>query len=135
MAIIETKRAAERHLLALTPAVPTAFEGVTFNPPTGIYQRLQFIIRQPDDPVLGKGYYRERLSMQVFICAELNKGTAEAITRAELVRNWFTKGTTLQEGNIRIHVLTTPQITGTIVTQDRLVCPVIIELVAEVYSA
>ena len=134
MAIIETKRAAERHLLALTPVVPTAFEGVSFTTPTGLYQRLQFIIRQPDDPVLGKGYYRERLSMQVFVCAELNKGTAEAIARAELIRNWFAKGTTLQEQNIRIHVLSTPQITGTVVTQDRLVCPVLIELTAEVYT-
>jgi hypothetical protein len=135
MAIIEVKRAAERHLSTLTPNIATGYEGVTFTPPVGLYQRVQFNIQTPDDPVLGTGFYRERITMQVFIAGALNKGTAEVIARAELVRNHFNKGLTLLENNIRIHVLRTPQIAGTSVASDRLVCPVIIELVAEVYSA
>ena len=135
MAIIEVKRAAERRLSTLTPNIATGYEGATFSPPTGLYQRVQFNIQSPDDPVLGTGFYRERITMQVFIAGELNKGTAEVITRAELVRNHFNKGLTLLENNIRIHVLRTPQIAGTSVISDRIVCPVIIELVAEVYSA
>lgn len=135
MAIIEVKRATERHLSTLTPSVATGYEGVTFTPPAGLYQRVQFTIQRPDDPVLGTGFYRERITMQVFIAGALNKGTAEVIARAELVRNHFNKGLTLLENNIRIHVLRTPQIAGTSVASDRLVCPVIIELVAEVYSA
>ncbi len=135
MAIIEVKRAAERHLSTLTPNIATGYEGVTFAPPVGLYQRVQFNIQTPDDPVLGTGFYRERITMQVFIAGALNKGTAEVIARAELVRNHFNKGLTLLENNIRIHVLRTPQIAGTSVASDRLVCPVIIELVAEVYSA
>jgi len=135
MAIIEVKRATERHLSTLAPTVATGYEGVTFTPPAGLYQRVQFTIQPPDDPVLGTGFYRERITMQVFIAGALNKGTAEVIARAELVRNHFNKGLTLLEDNIRIHVLRTPQIAGTSVASDRLVCPVIIELVAEVYSA
>jgi len=135
MAIIEIKRAAERHLSTLTPTKPTGYEGVSFTPPTGLYQRVQFRIERPEDPVLGTGFHRERVTMQIFVAGELNKGTAEVLARAELIRNHFSKGLTLLENNVRIHVLRTPQVAGPTITTDRLVCPVIIELVAEVYSA
>lgn len=135
MAIVEIKRAAERHLNALTPSAPTGWEGVSFNPPTDqLYQRVQFVIQTPEDPVFGTGFHRERIRMQVFIVGMINKGTSEVISRAELIRDRFKKGLVLNEGNVKIHVLRTPQISGTAIASDRIVCPVIIELVAEVYS-
>lgn len=134
MAIIEIKRASERRLNSLTPVVPTGWEGVNFNPPNSMYQLVQHIIRQPEDPVLGTGFHRERVSMQVFIVGEINKGASEVLTRAELVRNHFEKGLVLTENNVKIHVLKTPQLTGTSVVGDRILCSVLIELVAEVYS-
>jgi hypothetical protein len=134
MAIIEIKRAAERKLNALTPAVQTAWEGVSFDAPNELYQRVQFTIQPPEDPVLGTGFHREKVTMQVFIVGTANKGTSEVINRAELVRNQFAKGLTLQEGNVRIHVLSTPQIAGNTIVSERVICPVLIQLVAEVYS-
>lgn len=136
MAIVEIKRAAERHLSTMLSPIPTAWEGASFQPPVDqMYQRVQFVVQAPEDPVLGVGFYRERLSMQVFIAGLNNKGTSEVIARAEAIRNRFTKGLVLNEGNIKIHVLRTPQVSGTIVASDRIICPVLIELVAEVYSA
>jgi hypothetical protein len=70
----------------------------------------------------------------VFVIGASNKGTSEVITRAELIREHFKKGLVLQEGNIKIHVLRTPQVAGTTIAAERIVCPVIIQLVAEVYS-
>lgn len=134
MAILEIKRAAERKLNTLSPALPTAYEGVTFNPPNGLYQRVQFTIQSPDDPVLGTGFHRERVTMQIFVVGAANKGTSEVITRAELIRNHFAKGLVLQEGNVKIHVLKTPQVAGNTVVSERVICPVLIELVAEIYS-
>ena len=134
MAIIEIKRAAERRLSALTPTVQIAWEGVSFNPPDGLYQRVQFVIQTPDDPVLGTGFHRERVTMQVFVVGAANKGTSEVINRAELIRSHFAKGLVLQEGNVKIHVLRTPQIAGNTVVSERVICPILIELVAEVYS-
>jgi hypothetical protein len=134
MAILEIKRAAERKLNTLSPVLPTAYEGVTFNPPNGLYQRVQFTIQTPDDPVLGTGFHRERVTMQIFIVGAANKGTSEVITRAELIRNHFAKGLVLQEGNVKIHVLKTPQVAGNTVVSERVICPVLIELVAEIYS-
>lgn len=135
MAIVEIKRAAERHLNTLTPALPTGWEGVSFNPPTNqLYQRVQFIPQAPDDPVLGTGFHRERITMQIFVVGMINKGTSEVLSRAEVLRNRFKKGLVLVENDVRIHVLRTPQISGTAIASDRIICPVIIELVAEVYS-
>lgn len=134
MAIIEIKKAAERHLNTLTPTVPIAWEGVSFTPPTGLYERVQFTIQPPEDPVLGTGFHRERMTMQVFCLGATNKGTAEVLARAELVRNHFKKGTVFVEGDVKIHVLSTPQIAGATTLSDKAICPVLIELVAEVYS-
>lgn len=135
MAIIETKRAAERHLSTLTPFVPCAWESVDFENLAGeMYQRVQFTIQPPEDPVIGVGFHREKIIMQVFVAGASNKGTGEVINRAELIRARFAKGLVLIENDIRIHVLRTPQIAGTMITSDRIVCPVLIELVVEVYS-
>lgn len=134
MAIIQIKRAAERKLIALSPSFPTAWESVTFDPPTGLYQRVQFTIQTPDDPVLGTGFHRERMTMQVFVVGNTNKGTSEVLERAELIRNHFAKGLVLTEDAIKIHVLSTPQIAGNSIVSERVICPVIIQLVAEVYS-
>lgn len=134
MAIVEIKRAAERHLNTMTPSIPTGWEGVSFTPTNTMYQRVQFTIQAPEDPVLGVGFHRERVTMQVFVVGEINKGTSEVISRAELIREKFLKGLVLNENNVRIHVLRTPQIAGTTVASDRMICPVLIELVAEVYS-
>lgn len=134
MAVAEITQAAEQRLLAITPSIPTAFEGVHFEPPASIYQRCQFVVSPPEDPVLGLGYYRERIEFQVFISAPSGFGAGEALERAELVREQFKKGTYFTSGSIKIYVLNTPQVAGTVVAGDRVVVPVMISLVGEVYS-
>ena len=132
MAVLETQRGLIKHLNLLLPNLPTAYEGLSFTPPSGIYQRLQFRINPPDDPVLGTGYYRERMEMQIFVNAPTNKGTGEALSRAQLLRTHFKKGTTISESGILIHILETPQISGTVALGDRIICPVLIDVIAEV---
>lgn len=134
MAILETKRALERRLMALTPAIPTAFEGVSFSPPETMYQRVQLMIKDPVDPVFSVGYHREEIQFQIFIVDAPNNGTAAAITRAQLTRNQFKKGTTFEEGAFRIHILTTPQIGSTAQIGNRTIIPVLVDVVTEVVS-
>ena len=134
MPIASTKRALERRLMALTPSLPTSFEGVSFEPTSTMYQSCQLRISPPDDPVLGTGYYREKIQFQVFIVDAPNNGTTSAIQRAELTRDWFKKGSTFQEGAFRIHVLTTPTISSTAPVGTRTVITVMIDVVTEVYS-
>lgn len=120
--------------MALTPNIPTAFEGVSFEPPSTMYQRVQLMVKKPVDPVFSAGYHREELQLQIFIVDKPNNGTAAALTRAELTRDWFKKGTTFQEGAFRLHVLTTPQVGSTAQIGTRTIVPVLIDVVTEVYS-
>ena len=62
---------------------------------------------------------------------KLNIGTGNALDKAEAIRNLFKKRTTLEESNVRVQVLSTPRIAGAIVTSDRLVIPLSIELTIE----
>ena len=135
MAIKEAKTAVRKHLNSLVPKLPTALEGISFTPPkTGMYQRLQFVIARPTDPVLGAGYYRENIEVQIFVVDKLDVGTTNAETRAELIRDWFHKGLTLTEGTFRMHVLKTPHVSSAAVAADKIIVPVLIPLVVEVYK-
>jgi Bacteriophage related domain of unknown function len=130
-AITDTKKAAERRLATLN--YPTSYEGVSFTAPD-TYLQTQFQIGTPEDPVIGDKYYRERITFQVFVTDLVNIGTANAYSKAQEIRQLFDKGLTLIEGATRIYVLGTPQVSGSIVTNDRLIVPVLIDLIAEVYT-
>ena len=133
MPIVSTKKALERHLNGLLPTLPTAYEGVSFTPPTTMYQRVQLVIRNPDTPTFSSNYYRERIQFQVFVVGEANKGTAATIARAELIRQRFARGTTLLEGVYRIHMLETPQVGSVQSIGTRIIVPVFIDVLTEVY--
>lgn len=132
MAIIEIKRAAERHLAGMPSQWPTAYEGSNFQTPDGNYLRTQFRIDDPEDPAFGTGYHRERIQFQVFVVTEAGEGSGEAITYAEAIRNRFKKGTYLNESGVRIQVLTTPRVASSGIMNGRLFVPVLIDLVGEV---
>lgn len=132
--ILNIKKALERRLQAITPTVPTGFEGVNFDPPVNaMYQRCQFMIGKPQDPTLTIGFSRERLQMQVFICDVKGTGTGAALARAELIRNTFAKGLSLIESGTRIYVLETPHIGSAMVVGDRIIVPVMIDAIGEVF--
>lgn len=128
MAILDIKKAFEKKLAALTPAVSTAYESVSFTPVTGTpYQRVQLIPRKPENPTMGDSYYREVGEFQIFLVYPSNKGSAEVLARAELVQQHFARGTTLIEGAIEVIITNTPQIAGSAIISDRIIVPVIIQ--------
>lgn len=132
-AITDVKKACERRILTL--GLPTAFEGASFTPVSDqLYLRVNFRIGNPDDPVIGDAYYRERITLQVFVSDKNNIGTGNALSVAENVRALFNKGLTLTEGPTRLYILNTPQIAGAASASDRLVVPVLINVVAEVFN-
>ena len=92
------------------------------------------MIKKPVDPVFSAGYHRDEMQLQIFIVDAPNNGTAAALTRAELTRNHFKKGTTFEEGAFRIHVLTTPQIGSTAQIGNRTIVSVLIDVITEVVS-
>jgi len=58
MSVQIIKKACRLHLAELTNNIPTAYEAMEFDAPSGLYQRVQFLVRPPEDPTLGLGYYR-----------------------------------------------------------------------------
>lgn len=132
-AITNVKKACERRILTL--GYPCAFEGVSFEPVTDqLYLRVNFRVNPPDDPVIGDAYYRERITLQVFVVDKNNTGTGNILSVAETVRALFNKGLTLNESGTRIYILNTAQISGVASTGDRLIVPVLIDVIAEVFN-
>jgi hypothetical protein len=132
MPVLSAKKACERRLSTLS--LPTAYEGISFTPPSGLYLATQLKVNTPDEPTIGDTYYRERITFQVFVCDVLNKGTGNALAVVEQVRDLFPKGLTLTEGAYTIHFLNQASVKGSVVTEDRLVYPVMIDMFVEVYS-
>lgn len=132
-AIIIAKKLVETKLKTISPSLPIAWEGVSFNPPAdgSKYIRCTLTIGKPDDRCKGGTYYRENAIFNVYVMDKLNIGTVPALTTAELVRGLFPKGSSIEEGNTRVNILTTPHISGVVATSDRLVCPVAISLTIE----
>ncbi len=136
MSLINVKRALERHLNTMTPSISTAYEGESFTPVAGTpYQRVQIVPRRVENPVFGSSYHRMIGDFQVFLAYPMNKGTGSVLQRAEEIKSHFSRGLFFLENNTRIHILSTPEIMGTIVSQDRIIVPVIIEYTAEVTEA
>ena len=132
--LLNIKKAFEKRLATLTPSIATAYEGVSFTPTTAPYQRVVLVPNQPLNPTMGSEHYREAGSFQVFLNYPANKGSAEALARAQQIRLLFKRGTTLIEDVTEVKILTTPQISGTSVQVDRLVIPVLISYIADVFE-
>jgi len=137
MSVEIVKKAGRLHLATLSPALPTAYEAIPFDPdayPDSLYQFVQFVPLRPDDPVIGDKYYRERMQMQIFISGPNGQGTAAVGQRAELVRSHFQKGTFVLQDGVKVYVLRTPSINAIGTIQNRVVTSVMIDLVGEVFS-
>ncbi len=128
-----TKKLVENKLKTLSPLPSIAWENVSFVPPANgdLYLRCNLQIGRPDDSCIGGNYYRENITFNIYIMDKLNIGTGNALDKAEAIRDLFQKRTTLSEGATRIQVLNTPRIAGAVVTNERLVVPISIELVVE----
>ena len=80
-------------------ASKTAFENVTFKPKVGeAYQRSVLAPITPENPTLGDGYFREVGFYQVVLSYPKGEGVGNITTMAELVQDYFKRGTTLVEG-------------------------------------
>lgn len=131
--LLTVKKIVENRLASITPAIPIAWEGVNFDPPSdgSKYLKCSFSIKEPDDTCIGGNYYRENVVFYVYVMDRLGVGTGEAYQIAENVRNLFKLKTTCVEDYVLIRVLKTPHIAGSLKTADRLVVPVTISLTVE----
>lgn len=127
------RKALEKHLAAMSPALSTACENVSFAPVTGVpYQRVNLLPNEPDNSAQGPGMYFDRGILQVTLCYPQGSGPAAAEARAQLVRDWFQRGTTLVEGDVSVIVTTTPRISRGEPDGDRFCIPVSVSYQAQI---
>lgn len=120
-------------LKAVDPAMETAYENVQFTPKKNTpYQRVRLLPRKPQNPTLGDKFHREIGQFQIFLCYEQGTGIENAYKKAHDIREAFSRGTTLTEGNTKVIIKDTPQIGAAIPTTGRYVLPVLIEYFANV---
>ena len=113
----------EKKLIAMPSglgASKTAFENVTFTTTVGTaYQRSALAPITPENPTLGDGYFREVGFYQVVLSYPKGEGVGNITTMAELVQDYFKRGTTLVEGSDKIIIDRTPQISPVYINDNR----------------
>lgn len=133
MSIVSIRAALETRLNAMSPSLATAWEGIPYTPVTGIpYQQVN-LLTDTDNPTLGDGMYRVTGFMQVLLCYPPGTGPKAASTRAELVRDWFSRGLGLSSTGINVLIDRTPTIAPAIIDGDRYRIPVTVYFSADIF--
>jgi hypothetical protein len=139
MSITAIKTALESKLNALTPALATAWEGITFVPVTGTpYQQVNLLPSDTVNPSIGDGHYREKGILQVTLCYPLKSpsetGTKPTLQRADLLCTHFKRGTTiLDTTTVKCSVYKSPHIAQCFIDGDRIRLPVSIYWQADIF--
>lgn len=103
--------------------------------PLGIpYQRLDLLTAKPGDPTQGGGYRREQGIFRVMLVYPLGVGTGAIMSRAELIRSAFQKGSSLVNDGITVVIPTHPELGSEYSTLNNYSIPVKIEYYADIYS-
>jgi hypothetical protein len=134
MSIASIRAALETALNAMSPALATAFENVTYTPVQGApYQRVNLLLAGPDNSEISPGYI-ERGIFQVTLAYPIDTGPAAAAARAILLRSTFKCGNSFSNGGITVLIMTTPQVGPGMIDEDRYVLPVKVRFQAYVPS-
>jgi hypothetical protein len=133
MSQVAIRKALEKRLAAMPAALSTAYENVTFNPVAGTpYQRANLLPNTPDNAVQGGKMYFDRGIFQVTLCYPMGAGPNAAESKAQAVRDWFWRGTSLVEGSVTVHVTNTPRISPALIDGDRFCIPVSVSYQAQI---
>ena len=109
MSLQIVRKALEKRLAALLPAVSIAYENFEFVPVVGIpYQQINLLPTEPGNETMGSAIYFERGIFQILLCYPTGAGPAAAEARAQLTRANFKRGTTMTESGITVIVTGTP---------------------------
>lgn len=88
-----------------------AWEGVQFAPvPLVPYQRVNLMPGTPQNPSFGGSFTREIGFMQVTLYYPIQRGTLAVMTRAELIRAAFPRGSSFSNGGDVVQINATPEV-------------------------
>ena len=111
MSLIKIRAALEGALNSMTPTLSTAWENVQFTPVDGTpYQQVTISPTRPDDQEIASKNYQQGGIFQINLRYPLLNGPANAMNRAELIRDKFKKGSSFTNGGVTVLCTRTPEI-------------------------
>jgi hypothetical protein len=133
MSLPQIRRALEKHLAALAPSVPTAWDNVFFTPPAdgSVYQEAKFMPNVPIAP-MDTLQYIEQGMLQVSLCYPQGKGPRDTENRVDALRAHFRRGTTLTEGGVVTNITQVPVAAAGVPDEGQWKVPVTIYWQAEI---
>lgn len=120
MSTVLIRQALEVALNAITPAIATAFENANFKPPAESvpYQIVHVLFARPDNREIGRSH-QELGYLQVKLMYPIRTGSLAAMTRAELLRTTFYRGSSFTSGGVVVNITDTPEITPGEIEESR----------------
>ena len=117
------RKAFEKSLVTMPQglgAANTAYENTTFTPKADFPHQLSRLVPLPvENPTFGDNYNREIGFYQVVLSYPKGKGVGTLATMADMVKDYFKRGTTLVEGSDKIIIDRTPQISPVYINDNR----------------
>jgi hypothetical protein len=131
------RRAFEKNLVAMPQglgAANTAYENTTFTPKADFPHQLSRLVPLPvENPTFGDNYNREIGFYQVVLSYPKGKGVGTLATMADMVKDYFKRGTTLVEGSDKIIIDRTPEISSVYINDNRAEITIRIRYYSEQY--
>lgn len=113
----------------------TAWENVGFVPLNFVpYQKVNFVFARPDNVTMGDNFYRERGYMQITLYYPTQKGPYAAMSRAELIRSTFPRGSSFSNTGIVAHIDRTAEIMPGMPTDESYIVIVRVPFYADIIS-
>lgn len=117
--VVNVRAALETALNAMSPALSTAWQNVSFTPVAGTaYQRCFLLPANPVNAEMGRRHDEVGI-FQIDLMYPLQGGSSAAETRAELIRTTFYRSATFVSGGVAVVVQTTPHIEQGLPDGDR----------------
>ena len=115
-------------------AANTAYENTTFTPKADFPHQLSRLVPLPvENPTFGDNYNREIGFYQVVLSYPKGKGVGTLATMADMVKDYFKRGTTLVEGSDKIIIDRTPEISSVYINDNRAEITIRIRYYSEQY--
>ena len=131
------RRAFEKSLVAIPQglgAANTAYENTTFTPKADFPHQLSRLVPLPvENPTFGDNYNREIGFYQIVLSYPKGKGVGTLATMADMVKDYFKRGTTLVEGSDKIIIDRTPEISSVYINDNRAEITIRIRYYSEQY--
>ena len=131
MPLKQIRIAFEKRLYDLDNSFETSRENLEYNPIEGTpYQYIRIVPSTPQNPTLGDSFYREVGVCAITLCYPINEGSGDATTKAEEIRLWFKRGTSMEQDGTIVTVNRTPTLNTAYINKDRYCLPIRIEYYA-----